>query len=146
MKYAMKKTPRHGANKNQRLNELAASFGGWVAEQVHRLKWSEKDNEPIIIKDGHVREDGLELNTLENSNVRLWTHPRGTCWGEWCTIHKRSRHTMRAFPQLWRDDIAIMERICPHGIGHPDPDEINKRHRVHGCDGCCRQERLVKTW
>lgn len=33
-----------------------------------------------------------------------------------------------------------MERICPHGIGHPDPDEINldeNGRSVHGCCGIC---------
>lgn len=30
----------------------------------------------------------------------------------------------------------MMERMCPHGIGHPDPDEITL-DVVHGCDGCC---------
>jgi hypothetical protein len=33
-----------------------------------------------------------------------------------------------------------MERICPHGIGHPDPDDPafkNPIEGVHGCDGCC---------
>jgi hypothetical protein len=50
---------------------------------------------------------------------------------------------MRSFPQEWRTDRAIMERICPHGVGHPDPDEYKIRGKngkyelVHGCDGCC---------
>lgn len=33
-----------------------------------------------------------------------------------------------------------MERICPHGVGHPDPDEIDlevNAKGIHGCDGCC---------
>jgi hypothetical protein len=33
-----------------------------------------------------------------------------------------------------------MERVCPHGVGHPDPDDINVilgPEKVHGCDGCC---------
>jgi hypothetical protein len=36
------------------------------------------------------------------------------------------------------------ERICPHGIGHPDPDDMaywksigEESMGVHGCDGCC---------
>jgi hypothetical protein len=52
---------------------------------------------------------------------------------------------MRAFPTLWRDDRGIMERTCPHGVGHPDPDDMGFHDRVnpghvegvHGCDGCC---------
>lgn len=34
-----------------------------------------------------------------------------------------------------------MERICKHGIGHPDPDDLKVQSSwaegVHGCDGCC---------
>jgi hypothetical protein len=43
-----------------------------------------------------------------------------------------------------------MERICPHGVGHPDPDDLayrisiakkmgkdTKYLGIHGCDGCC---------
>ena len=38
-----------------------------------------------------------------------------------------------------------MERICDHGIGHPDPDEFRIRNGeddgIHGCDGCCSGSR-----
>lgn len=52
---------------------------------------------------------------------------------------------MRDWPQFWRDDRGLMERICSHGIGHPDPDDLAYKIRtggddaegVHGCDGCC---------
>lgn len=55
---------------------------------------------------------------------------------------------MRDFKTHWRDDRKLMERICPHGVGHPDPDDIAFKRRVlgdkfanleaiHGCDGCC---------
>jgi hypothetical protein len=34
--------------------------------------------------------------------------------------------------------------MCPHGIGHPDPDSVaffekngDTGFGVHGCDGCC---------
>lgn len=74
---------------------------------------------------------------LENSDETLHgVHPADTCAGDHCTIHNRSDHHMRGWPQHWRDDRALMERICPHGIGHPDPDEINP-NTIHGCDGCC---------
>jgi len=83
----------------------------------------------------------LERNQLENSSVVYFTHPKAQCLGEFCTIHNRSNHVMRAFPQHWRADRMIIERICPHGIGHPDPDEyrvlIGEDDGVHGCDGCC---------
>lgn len=67
-----------------------------------------------------------------------------------CPIHAPSDHHMKDWPTNWRDggmfDIKPphMERICPHGIGHPDPDSAAYMLRVHGedvsvhgCDGCC---------
>lgn len=63
-------------------------------------------------------------------------HAEGTCKGEYCTIHKWSDHHMVEWPMMWRTDRYMMERVCKHGIGHPDPDEI-ATDRTHGCDGCC---------
>jgi hypothetical protein len=54
-----------------------------------------------------------------------------------CPIHAPSSHHMATWPQNWRDDRGIIERICEHGVGHPDPDDRNE-DTVHGCDGCCR--------
>jgi hypothetical protein len=65
-----------------------------------------------------------------------------------CVIHDPSEHPMASFLTHYRTDRQIMERICPHGIGHPDPDSIAfavKKNGVdfaaleliHGCDGCC---------
>lgn len=78
---------------------------------------------------------------LENTNSFIYCHDEKTCRGDFCTLHNRSDHSMRSFPQLWRSDVGIMERICSHGIGHPDPDEFLIRNGefsgIHGCDGCC---------
>lgn len=55
-----------------------------------------------------------------------------------CPIHAPSDHCMKLFPTHWRSDRRIMERICPHDVGHPDPDQkLLKWEWVHGCDGCC---------
>lgn len=82
----------------------------------------------------------LERYTLVGSDRVLLVHPASKCKGEYCCIHNPSDHHMRDWPQNWRDDRRIMERICPHGIGHPDPDDPktkNEYEAVHGCDGCC---------
>lgn len=95
----------------------------------------------------------------------LRTHPRSACEGRGipCCIHSPSEHRMRTWPMNWRGDTGVMERICPHGIGHPDPDHLayvrslTPEHDcdedrgigacpyphlewqgVHSCDGCCR--------
>jgi hypothetical protein len=94
----------------------------------------------------------------------LRVHPRSKCEGRDipCCIHDPSGHHMRAWEMNWRGDRGIMERVCPHGIGHPDPDDAAyRRHRdlakvpefdedgyelnaydegIHGCDGCCREK------
>jgi hypothetical protein len=70
-------------------------------------------------------------------------HPAGTCAGPHCWVHNPSPHHMVTWPVRWRDDKSVAERVCEHGLGHPDPDDVtyNLRSgrdvRVHGCDGCC---------
>ncbi|HYH54817.1 MAG TPA: hypothetical protein VD761_11875 [Solirubrobacterales bacterium] len=65
-----------------------------------------------------------------------------------CPIHAPSDHHMKDWRLHWRSDRYLMERICEHGIGHPDPDhmarierlkgeEFADGHGLHGCDGCC---------
>jgi hypothetical protein len=78
-----------------------------------------------------------------NPNQVLVIHNQGDCSGM-CSLHNPSEHHMNDWPLWWRFDRHFMERTCPHGIGHPDPDEINYRlvHNLsdvstHGCDGCC---------
>jgi len=92
---------------------------------------------------------GMEYHLLENTNIAMWVHGKRDCmFPERCTMHNRSDHSMRKFPQHWRADRGLMERICPHGIGHPDPDQMYyyeqllepraaRAEGVHGCDGCC---------
>ena len=76
-------------------------------------------------------------------------HDPANCEGQGCAIHHPSNHPMATLPTLWRDDRGLMERVCEHGVGHPDPDHIAwvRRNRgwdvadaelVHGCDGCCK--------
>lgn len=82
----------------------------------------------------------MERYKLVGSDRVLLVHPKTKCKGQHCCIHNPSDHHMKEWPQNWRDDRGIMERICPHGIGHPDPDDPafkNPINGVHGCDGCC---------
>jgi len=78
--------------------------------------------------------------TPHKSNQRLIAHSPSACAGDPCPVHNVSDHHMRDWPQHYRNDRGITERICPHGIGHPDPDDRCCRTPyggVHGCDGCC---------
>jgi len=71
------------------------------------------------------------------SNQILLTHRPDKCQGTHCAVHNPSEHHMRDWPQHYRWDAGITERICQHGIGHPDPDDVGAKGYVHGCDGCC---------
>lgn len=97
--------------------------------------------------------NNMETHYLEHTDIQLEVHSKEECAGQNCTIHNRSDHIMRSFPQHWRSDRGIMERICPHGVGHPDPDspwENYSTNWIHGCDGCCtivnnRMDTTVKS-
>lgn len=80
--------------------------------------------------------DGWVLNNL---------HDIHDCSGHGCAIHNTpSNHALKDAPMNWRQDRNILERICKHGVGHPDYDSavylesIGRDYQnVHGCDGCC---------
>lgn len=90
-----------------------------------------------------ARKEGVSrdrVSNLENTDRWMITHGPDVCFGEFCTVHNRSNHSMRTFPQHFRWDTGVMERTCPHGVGHPDPDgpyEDDEWQWIHGCDGCC---------
>ena len=92
---------------------------------------------------------------ITGTDQAVYVHDRAACAGNHCPVHNPSPHHMKSWKLHWRDDSAIFERLCPHGIGHPDPDSIAYIRRVdselgdgdkaaamavhprHGCDGCC---------
>lgn len=82
---------------------------------------------------------------IRPDGVPMHVHTADTCVGEHCLIHNPSEHHMRDWHLHWRGDRGIFERICSHGIGHPDPDQADfwqktgqRWQGVHGCDGCCQ--------
>lgn len=72
---------------------------------------------------------------ITGTGQKLNVHDKSDCSGK-CPIHNPSDHHMVEWPTHWRDDVGFMERICPCGIGHPDPDD-KTADGVHGCCGCC---------
>lgn len=86
---------------------------------------------------------------MPNGDI-LTTHAKGACAGQRCCIHRPSDHPLNTAPLNWRSDTKVMERICAHGVGHPDPDHLHYVEStwgpdmawgqgVHGCDGCCHE-------
>lgn len=103
--------------------------------------------------------DAIDLITLHDGRL-LSTHGPLSCkWDEHCCIHKPSDHPLKDAPLNWRESGPFdwkpshMERMCPHGIGHPDPDslrfieskmgtDVAETVSTHGCDGCCSGARI----
>jgi hypothetical protein len=104
--------------------------------------------------------DGARATVLPSSVQAMVVHDADACAGRECVIHAPTDHPMRGFRLHWRADRGIFERLCPHGIGHPDPDqqaywreqaetdpdllgnhvdpdEHVSARMIHGCDGCC---------
>lgn len=83
-------------------------------------------------------------------NRGITTHAKKQCDGSKCCFHNPSKHRMVKWNMYVRmDRNTLVERICPHGIGHPDPDSLRwlNEHGVedggtHGCDGCCTGRKL----
>lgn len=101
-----------------------------------------------------------ELEEIEIGGVKWKTHPVSSCAGSNCCFHNPSDHPLKNARLISRPDRAyvsesgvfmlLMERVCPHGIGHADPDSVawlnsveGPNHwGVHGCDGCCTGRRF----
>ena len=66
-------------------------------------------------------------------------HDPSRCQGRWCVIHNPMPGPWDAWPTHWRSDRGIMERVCPHGTGHPvaeDYGRVSGWELVHGCCEC----------
>lgn len=105
-----------------------------------------------MLEPGHYETDAdYELLGMGGGYI-LRVHQESKCSGSRypCAIHRPSEHALNKAPFNWRGDCGLMERLCAHGIGHPDPDDLEYKRRtmgaeynryafgVHGCDGCCR--------
>ena len=96
-----------------------------------------------MIITGNAKKDGMRY------------HLKKDCKGRHCTFHNPSEHKMRSWPMNLRTDawaFPLIERICEHGVGHPDPDSVAFLETIskpgakgtwgtHGCDGCCGESK-----
>ena len=103
-----------------------------------------------VSEDASYRINGelAEALILHDGNI-LDVHPATQCaLPDRCSVHNPSDHPLKDAPYNWRNDRGLMERICEHGVGHPDPDDLAYKKAVipnyedyefgvHGCDGCC---------
>jgi hypothetical protein len=90
----------------------------------------------------------VDVIALHDGRV-MQVHPVRECIPP-CPVHEPSVHPLAGAPLNWREDRRLWERICRHGTGHPDPDDLGYKrltmlpqvyrmaaYESHGCDGCC---------
>lgn len=118
--------------------ELGKLFAQIEDERIRRqrddIMWSNWEQ----ARQGPPNPDGV----IEVDGERLFqVHLPSECEGRGCVIHHPSDHHMVSFRRHWRQDRGIFERICPHGVGHDDPDDLAYRRSVgreaSGIHGCC---------
>lgn len=113
-------------------------------EEVYAIDWraarAYKATPEVTVGDTTY---GPPLDSFDFANGRGFVHPADRCAMGNCVVHNPSEHGTRALPMLLREH-TLVERVCPHGIGHPDPDSVaffllaqGSDMGVHGCDGCC---------
>lgn len=106
--------------------------GSWLTNEQFEALRDELESQPPSPWEWH-------------NGFRAWVHSQAVCDGTSCTLHNPSDHHMVDWPMVLRAS-GLIERTCPDGVGHPDPDSaryfIEKTGEdhwaVHGCDGCCR--------
>lgn len=93
---------------------------------------------------------------MPDGTVLLNVHTQDTCAGQPCCIHNPSNHHMAQWPGDWDNTFKQMWRQCPHGLVHPDPDDLQYLRRMHGdaeaavafmhhCDACCLPVAVLPT-
>lgn len=135
------------------LLELAAIKQGLTMEEV--AKAADLKNQAkggfrygFVLREEEPEETVPHEVTVLPGGYQLRHHMREECQGHHCPLHNPSNHALKDAPLNWRSDRGLMERVCEHGVGHPDPDDLAYKatlrgsdeveyEGVHGCDGCC---------
>ncbi len=94
--------------------------------------------------DLYFRNDGAVLVKNKHSHfIMAHVHDADSCEAP-CVIHTPSDHHMRDWDLAFFN--STLDRVCPHGYGHPDPDSVEFARKHHPeqtfephthCDGCC---------
>lgn len=95
----------------------------------------------------------MERFTIPGATHAMHVHDRvEDCTTHGCVIHcptATDPANAGGWPYVWRLNKHGFERTCPHGVDHPDADELRWRARtgrdaataaVHRCDGCCQTD------
>lgn len=107
------------------------------------MNWSE-----MLAEAASLKERGLEPFLLSGRQGMMAVHHETLCYPP-CPVHAPSDHRLNEAPLIWRADRRMFERMCSHGTGHPDPDDLAFKEktmseqmyksRAFGIHGCCAE-------
>lgn len=86
---------------------------------------------------------------VSGTGQKMKVHAKNSDCDAGCVIHNPTLEPHKDWPTHWRVGEYLMERVCPHGVGHPDLDHLEfvrkikgeeyaHSQSIHGCDGCCK--------
>jgi hypothetical protein len=125
---------------------LTLNWNATVRRQKEIDEQNKREEEKLLKKKDEVRVDVAgPMSGQQLGKKLIQIHADTKCKGDSCPFHNPSKHHMRYWKTNVRlDRSSLVERICSHGVGHPDPDSVAyfvragiKYMGVHGCDGCC---------
>lgn len=141
-------------DQNGTLEKTTENVLEWFPELKQLFKNFNVDRIELKFKDSNhifIIHDEME-RYITGTDQAIDVHRKDMCSGN-CCIHNPSDHHMKDFPTHWRDDRGLMERICKHGVGHPDPDDLAYKKKmgmdikvesVHGCCCFCGTSKRIK--
>lgn len=71
-------------------------------------------------------------------------HDKDFCAGQICVMHNPINGDFRRLLLVWENNVKRYERVCEHGVTHPDPSQFafwratgQEQLGTHPCDRCC---------
>lgn len=89
------------------------------------MQWEEKTyqretspNTAVVVMYSHV---------IDDFGGVFQTHSITRCFNQtpaWCSIHNPIPGPWSDWPAYWHQDTLRIMRVCPCGVGHPDPSQF----------------------
>lgn len=144
-----------GLTKNGIEEECTILDGTCSRHVVHRGDMLSKSQ--LSAKELKLFADMIALSSdtyTDSTGAEIRTHHEDKCSGQYCSIHNPSKHLLWEAPTVWDNENKMMNRVCTHGVSHPDYDDVTYNvgilgkdeasHVEHECDGCCGNYHLEK--
>lgn len=136
-----------GITKNGIQENCTATNGSCTRHYRHISDGKPISNHQLKLINDVINAGSTGEQFTDSAGRIITVHSANKCGSQHCSIHNPSNHPLNNAPLLWRGDRKMMERVCTHGVGHPDFDDVaynvgvlgadEETYSTHGCDGCC---------